>query len=97
MLNGQAMGFIKNSFYTGLSAIEIFFNTMEGRGSLVDTVVCMDSFLCGIYSLNTLFFYQNAYLEGLVQQTSLLIAAYFYYWSKQCGSYIRVYKADCTW
>jgi len=33
------MGFVRNSFFTGLSAPEFFFHTMAGRESLVDTAV----------------------------------------------------------
>ena len=32
-------GFVKNSFYTGLNAIEFFFHTIGGREGLVDTAV----------------------------------------------------------
>ncbi|EGR30247.1 hypothetical protein IMG5_137010, partial [Ichthyophthirius multifiliis] len=35
----EAMGFVRNSFFTGLSAPEFFFHTMAGRESLVDTAV----------------------------------------------------------
>lgn len=35
----EAMGFVRNSFYTGLSAPEFFFHTMAGRESLVDTAI----------------------------------------------------------
>ncbi|GAA0140425.1 DNA-directed RNA polymerase [Lithospermum erythrorhizon] len=35
----QAKGFVQNSFYTGLSAVEFFFHTMGGREGLVDTAV----------------------------------------------------------
>ena len=34
-----AKGFVKNSFYSGLSATEFFFHTMGGREGLVDTAV----------------------------------------------------------
>lgn len=34
-----AKGFVKNSFYTGLTATEFFFHTMGGREGLVDTAV----------------------------------------------------------
>lgn len=33
------MGFVRNSFFTGLSAPEFFFHTMAGRESLVDTAI----------------------------------------------------------
>lgn len=32
-------GFVKNSFYTGLTATEFFFHTVGGREGLVDTAV----------------------------------------------------------
>jgi DNA-directed RNA polymerase III subunit RPC1 len=32
-------GFVKNSFYTGMTAIEFFFHTVGGREGLVDTAV----------------------------------------------------------
>jgi len=35
----DAKGFVKNSFYTGLTAPEFFFHTMGGREGLVDTAV----------------------------------------------------------
>jgi DNA-directed RNA polymerase beta' subunit len=35
----QAKGFVANSFYSGLSATEFFFHTMDGREGLVDTTV----------------------------------------------------------
>lgn len=35
----DAKGFIKNSFYTGLTATEFFFHTIGGREGLVDTAV----------------------------------------------------------
>lgn len=35
----EAKGFVKNSFYTGLSPTEYFFHTMAGREGLVDTAV----------------------------------------------------------
>jgi len=35
----QAKGFVKDSFFTGLSATEFFFHTMGGREGLVDTAV----------------------------------------------------------
>ena len=35
----QAKGFVKNSFYSGLTATEFFFHTMAGREGLVDTAV----------------------------------------------------------
>jgi DNA-directed RNA polymerase III subunit RPC1 len=34
-----AKGFVKNSFYDGLGALEFFFHTMGGREGLVDTAV----------------------------------------------------------
>ncbi len=34
-----AKGFVKNSFYTGLTPTEFFFHTMGGREGLVDTAV----------------------------------------------------------
>lgn len=34
-----AKGFVKNSFFTGLTATEFFFHTMGGREGLVDTAV----------------------------------------------------------
>src|SRR4051794_8909573 len=34
-----AKGFVKNSFYSGLSPTEFFFHTMGGREGLVDTAV----------------------------------------------------------
>ncbi|CAI8603101.1 unnamed protein product [Vicia faba] len=34
-----AKGFVRNSFYSGLSATEFFFHTMAGREGLVDTAV----------------------------------------------------------
>lgn len=33
------MGFVRNSFFSGLSAPEFFFHTMAGRESLVDTSI----------------------------------------------------------
>lgn len=33
------MGFVRNSFFSGLSPPEFFFHTMAGRESLVDTAV----------------------------------------------------------
>ena len=35
----KAKGFVQNSFYSGLTAIEFFFHTMGGREGLVDTAV----------------------------------------------------------
>jgi DNA-directed RNA polymerase III subunit RPC1 len=35
----DAKGFVKNSFYTGLTATEFFFHTIAGREGLVDTAV----------------------------------------------------------
>ena len=35
----EALGFIRNSFFTGLSSPEFFFHTMAGRESLVDTAI----------------------------------------------------------
>jgi DNA-directed RNA polymerase III subunit RPC1 len=35
----EARGFVKNSFYSGLSPTEFFFHTMGGREGLVDTAV----------------------------------------------------------
>ena len=35
----EAKGFVKNSFYTGLTAPEFFFHTMGGREGLIDTAV----------------------------------------------------------
>jgi len=35
----EARGFVKNSFYSGLTAPEFFFHTMAGREGLVDTAV----------------------------------------------------------
>ena len=35
----EAKGFVKNSFFTGLTATEFFFHTMGGREGLVDTAV----------------------------------------------------------
>ena len=35
----EAKGFVKNSFFTGLTAPEFFFHTMGGREGLVDTAV----------------------------------------------------------
>eukprot|EP01114_Cavostelium_apophysatum_P019234 TRINITY_DN6142_c0_g1_i1.p1 TRINITY_DN6142_c0_g1~~TRINITY_DN6142_c0_g1_i1.p1 ORF type:complete len:1415 (-),score=417.97 TRINITY_DN6142_c0_g1_i1:165-4409(-) len=35
----EAKGFVKNSFYSGLSPTEFFFHTMGGREGLVDTAV----------------------------------------------------------
>jgi len=35
----EAKGFVGNSYYTGLTAIEFFFHTMAGREGLVDTAV----------------------------------------------------------
>lgn len=32
-------GFVKNSFYSGLTATEFFFHTVGGREGLVDTAV----------------------------------------------------------
>jgi DNA-directed RNA polymerase III subunit RPC1 len=34
-----AKGFVKNSFYSGLTATEFFFHTVGGREGLVDTAV----------------------------------------------------------
>jgi DNA-directed RNA polymerase III subunit RPC1 len=34
-----AKGFVKNSFYSGLTATEFFFHTIGGREGLVDTAV----------------------------------------------------------
>lgn len=34
-----AKGFVKNSFYTGLTGPEFFFHTMGGREGLIDTAV----------------------------------------------------------
>ena len=33
------MGFVRNSFFTGLTPPEFFFHTMAGRESLVDTAI----------------------------------------------------------
>jgi len=38
-LTPAAKGFVANSFYTGLTATELFFHTMGGREGLVDTAV----------------------------------------------------------
>ena len=38
-LEPGAKGFVKNSFFTGLTATEFFFHTMGGREGLVDTAV----------------------------------------------------------
>ena len=35
----MAKGFVKNSFYSGLTAPEFFFHTMAGREGLIDTAV----------------------------------------------------------
>eukprot|EP01084_Bolivina_argentea_P218353 370563_1 len=35
----SAKGFVENSFFTGITAIEFFFHTMGGREGLVDTAV----------------------------------------------------------
>ena len=35
----EAKGFVKNSFYSGMTATEFFFHTMGGREGLVDTAV----------------------------------------------------------
>jgi DNA-directed RNA polymerase III subunit RPC1 len=35
----EAKGFVKNSFFTGMTATEFFFHTMGGREGLVDTAV----------------------------------------------------------
>ena len=35
----DAKGFVRNSFYTGLTPTEFFFHTMGGREGLVDTAV----------------------------------------------------------
>ena len=35
----QAKGFVRNSFYSGLTPTEFFFHTMAGREGLVDTAV----------------------------------------------------------
>jgi len=37
--NAEAKGFVKNSFYSGLTATEFFFHTIGGREGLVDTAV----------------------------------------------------------
>ena len=37
--SASAKGFVENSFYSGLTAIEFFFHTMGGREGLVDTAV----------------------------------------------------------
>ena len=37
--NPPAKGFVKNSFFTGLNATELFFHTMGGREGLIDTAV----------------------------------------------------------
>ena len=34
-----AKGFVRNSFYSGLTPTEFFFHTMGGREGLVDTAV----------------------------------------------------------
>ena len=34
-----AKGFVKNSFFTGLTAPEFFFHTIGGREGLIDTAV----------------------------------------------------------
>lgn len=34
-----ALGFVRNSFFSGLNPQEFFFHTMAGRESLVDTAV----------------------------------------------------------
>jgi len=34
-----AKGFVRNSFYTGMTPTEFFFHTMGGREGLVDTAV----------------------------------------------------------
>jgi DNA-directed RNA polymerase III subunit RPC1 len=38
-LTPLAKGFVANSFYTGLTATEFFFQAMDGREGLVDTAV----------------------------------------------------------
>jgi DNA-directed RNA polymerase III subunit RPC1 len=35
----EALGFVRNSFFTGLTPPEFFFHTMAGRESLVDTAI----------------------------------------------------------
>lgn len=35
----EAKGFVKNSFFSGLTGTEFFFHTMGGREGLVDTAV----------------------------------------------------------
>ncbi len=35
----EARGFVKNSFYSGLTATEFFFHTMGGREGIIDTAV----------------------------------------------------------
>lgn len=35
----EAMGFVRNSFFSGLTPPEFFFHTMAGRESLVDTAI----------------------------------------------------------
>lgn len=35
----EAMGFVSNSFFSGLTPPEFFFHTMAGRESLVDTAI----------------------------------------------------------
>jgi len=39
ILHPKAKGFVKNSFYTGLDAIEFYFHNMAGREGLTDTAV----------------------------------------------------------
>lgn len=38
-MHPKAKGFVKNSFYTGLDAIEFYFHNMAGREGLTDTAV----------------------------------------------------------
>jgi len=35
----EAGGFVKNSFYTGMTAVELFFHQMSGREGIIDTAV----------------------------------------------------------
>jgi len=35
----EALGFVRNSFFSGLTPPEFFFHTMAGRESLVDTAI----------------------------------------------------------
>nr|CAI39062.1 DNA-directed RNA polymerase III largest subunit [Paramecium tetraurelia] len=39
ILHPKAKGFVKNSFYTGMDAIEFYFHNMAGREGLTDTAV----------------------------------------------------------